>query len=94
MTLAEKQERRAQIVSLWEDGSQPSEIAKRFRLTANYVRVVLAASGVDVDAATDARPKVDRIWDLDDDDRRREIIARASEGARTRLAEMAFEAME
>jgi hypothetical protein len=82
MTLAEKQERRNAIIALWEAGSAPTEIARRYGLTANYVRVVLKSADVDVDAANGARPKVDRMWELDEDERRRAIIERAAQGCR------------
>lgn len=81
MTLAEKQERQRQMVELWRDGHQPSDIAKRFGMTANYVRLVLKNDGIDLDEEA-GRPRVDTIWDMPENDRRQAIAKRAALAAR------------
>lgn len=88
MTHQQKLDRMDEICRRFDAGSAPADIAKVVGLTANWVRVVLQERGYDTSSEETRAREREGLWSLDDDHRRREIIRRAAEGARQRLAEL------
>ena len=88
MTRQQKRDRMDEICRRFDDGSAPADIAKVVGVTANHVRDVLREHGYDTSSDASRVRTTNAMWGLDDDHRRREIIRRAAEGARQRLAEL------
>lgn len=86
MTLAQKAKRRDAIVAMFRRGHAPRDIQKRFGMHISYIHAVLRRHGERVAVDEPLGSQVDPLWEMPEDDRRREIIRRAARGAREALA--------
>ena len=75
---------RDRIFGLHHKGVTPYDIANRYGLLVGDVKTLLRASGFEIEDPVPPSP-VHRMWDMSDDDRRREIAQRAARGARAAL---------
>jgi hypothetical protein len=90
MTRVEKADRRQRIIAMRLSGVAPYDIARKFGMTANYVRAVLREADVAAETAAYGSD-VDSIWSLPEEERRLAFARRAAEGARAALRNPSFE---